>query len=105
MDKFTDEVLEAITSAPLDTRRRWYAALNSYELPADFPVQELEPPSGIKEHGRSEWTVAFRAVQDTLSDDESSWGWWKYHMERPFAEWLAWWHGRGLETSITEQTA
>jgi hypothetical protein len=99
----SDEVLAAIESAPIATRRRWYAELNSWTLPADFPIQGIKPCEEAGHHVGSDWYFAMRALETFISEQDRSWGWWKHNIGRTFAEWSAWWKQQGRKVSISDE--
>ncbi|WP_271678874.1 hypothetical protein [Thermomonas mangrovi] len=91
--------MSAISAAPLQTRMRWSADLNCFRAPSDFPLQLPELDGDRKKFEDTKWSEAFKAVNDTLNDAETSLGWWVFELKRTPAEWKSWWISRGRSRS------
>jgi len=83
-----------ITDAPLTTRMRWYADLNCYRAPADFPLALPAIEGHAAKHDNGIWHLAWRTVSSSLPEAESSLGWWVNELGKTPGEWRAWWRGR-----------
>lgn len=84
--------IDAITNAPLHDRMRWFADLNRWLRPTGFPI-DLPDYEGDSTQIRSDanWKAAWSAVTSSLTDEESSLGWWLYALNKTEAEWRIWW--------------
>lgn len=81
-----------VAAAPVGTRMRWYAAMNSWRVPEDFPVA-IATDHGPGQARHPDWNAAWRAVTDNLTEAQASLGWWIYELMRTPEEWRAWWVG------------
>lgn len=100
---------KVLPPADLLTRMRWYATLNTWKNPPDFPWP-LPPEGHHDEQGNDRYTnvdarAAFRAVTDSLTDAEMSLGWWVYSLNRSVDEWAEWWSGRERAGGVDVATA
>lgn len=90
--------LQAMVSGyPLETRQRWYAEMNRWGSPEDFPVplprfnDGVEPfaPYGRQTHPA--WNEAWNVVSASLTPAEQSLGWWLFALDKTEDEWRSWW--------------
>lgn len=92
-------VRDAVEPFPLHTKMRWFAEINSWRIPDDFPVQvpaEWKGKEMMPERNDPEWRAVFDGATQGLTDAEASLGWWLFStLKKTPLEWLAWWEGRG----------
>lgn len=90
---------DSITSAPLETRMRWYAEINSWRIPEDFPV-DMADVASLDDRAKfkdPKWQAAWRALTGSMTEAEMSLGWWLHALGKTEDEWATWWrNGRRL---------
>lgn len=93
---------------PAETLMRWYAEMNSWATPADMPVVIEQMPEGhLRKPFRMEnypkRKVAWDAICSMLTEEQTSWGWWKFGLEKSYSEWADWWaSNRKRKVTINE---
>jgi len=96
---------ETVREFPLETRQRWYAEMNCWKSPADFPVPLPKYNEGVAEgapygrHTNPAWNEAWNAVQSSLTEPEQSLGWWLFELGKTEHEWRAWWEATYRRTA------
>jgi hypothetical protein len=79
----------AKTYAPA-TLMRWYANLNAWKVPEDFPLPcEAVPCTGYPA-STPQFNAAMKWLRSALSEQQQSWGWWREEKLGTFPEWSAW---------------
>ena len=80
-------------NAPVETRMRWYAEMNSWRIPADLP---FEVPDFQGDHRAQSndprWKLAWAALTDSLTAEEMSLGWWLHALGETKEAWQTWWN-------------
>jgi hypothetical protein len=86
-----------LSNYPPSTRMRWYAVMNAWGTPDDLPF-DVEPGEhkADREYRTKypRWNAAARAIQNSLTEQQMSWGWWREQKLGDFEQWCGWWESR-----------
>ncbi len=85
-----------IQDADKETLERWYAKLNCYDLPDDFPLP-LPSKKGREIHDDPSFVRAWNEVTSRLTAAEQSRGWWIYALGETEQTWFEWWTSCGKD--------
>lgn len=89
-----DNDMTLIAAAPLETRQRWFAEMNCWRAPADFPVALPSFEDHFAQSKDPTWRKAWDAVSASMSAAEMSLGWWLHELHKTEDEWRVWWNSR-----------
>lgn len=83
----------SISDAPLATRMRWYAEMNTWQVPADFPIKVEGGWANNHEQSRDPaLRAAWNALTETLTEPQQSLAWWLHSsMKQTPENWRRWW--------------